>query len=120
MARRREDGRQEAGHPEGGVATWRAPEYSPTAAFVYTLSNRGSELMRVWRCDVAAGTWQFMTGEEDALESFSFSPDGRTLALVYDGPTANRLELRDATSRPPMDPEDSDRARGWRLAVAWH
>ena len=65
---------------------------------MYALSNRGSELMRVWRCDVAAGTWKLMTGEEDALESFSLSPDGRTLALVYDGPTASRLELRDATS----------------------
>ena len=54
--------------------------------------------MRVWRCDVAAGTWKLMTGEEDALESFSLSPDGKTLALVYDGPTASRLELRDATS----------------------
>ena len=84
--------------PDGEVATWRAPQYSPDGRFVYALSNRGSQLMRVWRGDLAAGTWKLMTGEEDALESFSLSPDGRTLALVYDGATASRLELRDATS----------------------
>ena len=84
--------------PEGEVATWRAAQYSPDGRFVYALSNRGSEAMRLWRCDVAAGTWKLVTGEEDALESFSLSPDGKTLALVYDGPTASRLELRDATS----------------------
>jgi dipeptidyl aminopeptidase/acylaminoacyl peptidase len=84
--------------PEGEVATWRAAQYSPDGRFVYALSNRGSEAMRVWRCDVKAGTWKLMTGEDDALESFSLSPDGRTLALVYDGPTASRLEFRDAAS----------------------
>jgi dipeptidyl aminopeptidase/acylaminoacyl peptidase len=84
--------------PEGEIAAWRAAQYSPDGRFVYALSNRGSEVLRVWRCDVAAGTWKLMTGEEDALESFSVSPDGRTLALVYDGATASRLELRDAAS----------------------
>jgi dipeptidyl aminopeptidase/acylaminoacyl peptidase len=84
--------------PDGEVATWRAPQYSPDGRFVYAMSNRGSQLMRVWRCDLAAGTWKLMTGEDDALESFSLSPDGRTLALVYDGATNSRLELRDATS----------------------
>ena len=54
--------------------------------------------MRVWRCEIAVGTWRLMTGEEDALESFSFSPDGRSVALVYDGPTGNRIEIREASS----------------------
>jgi dipeptidyl aminopeptidase/acylaminoacyl peptidase len=84
--------------PEQDVATWRDAQYSPDGRFVYALSNRASELMRLWRCDVAAGAWKLMTGEEDALESFSLSPDGRTLALVYDGATGSRVELRDASS----------------------
>src|SRR4029078_6640236 len=46
--------------PEGEVATWRSPQYSPDGRFVYALSNRGSELMRVWRCDLAAGNWRLM------------------------------------------------------------
>ncbi len=84
--------------PEGEVAAWRSAQYSPDGRFVYALSNRGSELMRVWRYEIAAGSWRLMTGEEDALESFSFSPDGRSVALVYDGPVANRIEIHDASS----------------------
>jgi dipeptidyl aminopeptidase/acylaminoacyl peptidase len=84
--------------PDGEAVTWRAAQYSPDGRFVYALTNRGSQLMRLWRCDIAAGTWKLMAGEEDALESFSLSPDGRTLALVYDGATASRLEFRDAAS----------------------
>ena len=39
-----------------------------------------------------------MTGEEDALESFSLSPDGRTLALVYDG--TDRAAASSSATRP--------------------
>lgn len=77
-------------------AIWRFPEYSPDGRFVYALSNRSSEFLRLWRCDVATGSWKLMTGEDDGFESFSLSPDGRTLALVYDSMAGSRVELRNA------------------------
>ena len=89
-------GRRRPLSPPDEYATWRFPEYSPDGRFVYALSNRESELLRLWRCDLSTGVWKLMTGEEEAFESFSLSPDGRTLALVYDGTGASRVELRDA------------------------
>jgi dipeptidyl aminopeptidase/acylaminoacyl peptidase len=77
-------------------AIWRFPQYSPDGRFVYALSNRASEFLRLWRYDLAAGSWRLMTGEEEGLESFSLSPDGRTLALVYDSMAGSRVELRHA------------------------
>jgi dipeptidyl aminopeptidase/acylaminoacyl peptidase len=77
-------------------AIWRFPHYSPDGRFVYALSNRASPFLRLWRCDIATGAWKLMTGEEEGFESFSLSPDGRTLALVYDSMAGSRVELRSA------------------------
>jgi dipeptidyl aminopeptidase/acylaminoacyl peptidase len=79
-------------------AIWRFPQYSPDGRFVYALSNRGSEFLRLWRCDLASGSWNLMTAKDDGIESFSLSPDGRTLALVYDSMTGSRVELRSAAT----------------------
>jgi dipeptidyl aminopeptidase/acylaminoacyl peptidase len=91
-------GAKKALTPAGETSMWRLPQYSPDGRFVYALSNRESQFMRLWRADIAAGTWKLLTGEDDALESFSLSPDGRTLALVFDTPTASRIELRSAAT----------------------
>ncbi len=80
------------------VAIWRFAQYSPDGRFVYALSNRGSEFLRLWRCELATGTWALVTGENDGLESFALSPDGRTFALVYDSMAGSRVELRSATT----------------------
>ena len=80
----------------GEYATWRFAEYSADGRFVYALSNRGAEFLRLWRCDIATGSWKLLTGEDQPFESFSLSPDGRTLALVYDSMVGSRVELRDA------------------------
>lgn len=77
-------------------AIWRFPQYSPDGRFVYALSNRSSEFLRLWRCDLATASWTLMTGEDEGLESYSLSPDGRTLAVVYDSMAGSRVELRDA------------------------
>jgi len=77
-------------------AIWRFPQYSPDGRFVYALSNRASPFLRLWRCEVATGSWKLMTGEEEGFESYSLSPDGRTLALVYDSMAGSRVELRNA------------------------
>jgi dipeptidyl aminopeptidase/acylaminoacyl peptidase len=82
--------------PAGDPAVWRAPIYSPDGRFVYVLSNRGSETLRLWRGDVKSGDWKPISAETDDLESFALSPDGRTIAAVFDSTTARRAELLDA------------------------
>jgi dipeptidyl aminopeptidase/acylaminoacyl peptidase len=82
--------------PPGNPAVWRAPTYSPDGRFVYVLSNRNSETLRLWRGEIATGDWKPITAETDDLESFSLSPDGKTIAAVFDSTTASRVELLDA------------------------
>ena len=82
--------------PAGDPAVWRTPIYSPDGRYVYVLSNRGSETLRLWRGEIASGVWNPITSETDDLESFSLSPDGRTIAAVFDSTTASRVELLDA------------------------
>ena len=57
---------------------WRAPVYSPDGRYVYVLSNRDSETLRLWRGELTNATWKPITAEIDDLESFALSPDGRT------------------------------------------
>jgi dipeptidyl aminopeptidase/acylaminoacyl peptidase len=82
--------------PAGGPAVWRAPVYSPDGRYVYVLSNYESETLRLWRGDVQSGDWKPITAPTDDLESFALSPDGRTIAAVFDSTTASRVELLDA------------------------
>ena len=82
--------------PPGDPAVWRTPTYSPDGRYVYVLSNRGSETLRLWRGEIASGLWKPMTAEADDLESFALSPDGQTIAAVFDSTTSSRVELLDA------------------------
>ena len=82
--------------PPGDPAVWRMPSYSPDGRFVFVLSNRGSETLRLWRGEIATGSWQPITAETDDLESFALSPDGRTIAAVFDSTISSRVELIDA------------------------
>ena len=82
--------------PGGDV--WRTPQLAPDGHTVYVLSNSGSETLRLWRGDLASEAWKPMTSPEDELESFALSPDGRTIAAVYDSTTASRVELLDAST----------------------
>jgi len=84
--------------PEGEPAVWRTPVFSPDGRYVYVLSNTGSEGLRLWRGEVATGKWQALTKEDDALEAFALSPDGRTIAAVFDSTTSSRVELLDTAS----------------------
>ncbi|MEO8521907.1 MAG: prolyl oligopeptidase family serine peptidase [Acidobacteriota bacterium] len=77
-------------------AAWRLPQYSADGRFVLALSNRGAEFLRLWRCNLATGVWTLLTADDQALESFALSPDGRTLAIVYDTMEGSRVELRQA------------------------
>jgi len=82
--------------PPGDPVVWRAPTYSPDGRYVYVLSNRGSETLRLWRGEPASGSWTPITAETDDLESFALSPNGRTIAAVFDSTVSSRVELLDA------------------------
>lgn len=82
----------------GDNANWVLPEYSPDGKFIYGLSNRGGDTPRIWRTEAGTPKWAPVTGERQAVESFALSPDGKTLAVVFDTGTSSRLELVDAAT----------------------
>ena len=79
------------------VAIWRFAQYSPDGRFVYALSNRGSEFLRLWRCELRPARGPRHRRERRAGE-FCPVADGRTFALVYDSMAGSRVELRSATT----------------------
>ena len=81
---------------DGPAAAWRTPQYSPDGNAIYAVSNRGSELARVWKR--AAGTWTPITRDGDSVEAAALSPDGKTLAISFDRDGSSRLELVDAAT----------------------
>ena len=81
--------------PLGEEIVWRTPQFSPDGRYIYALSNRDSELSRVWRCELASGRWEPLGNPDEMIENASLSPDGRTLAVVIFAPHGSRLELRD-------------------------
>jgi dipeptidyl aminopeptidase/acylaminoacyl peptidase len=83
---------------EGDKARWDMAQYSPDGKSIYGLSNRGGDTLRIWRTDVAGVKWTPLTKEDEGVESFALSPDGRTLAVTFDSTTSSRLELIDAAT----------------------
>jgi dipeptidyl aminopeptidase/acylaminoacyl peptidase len=77
---------------------WSSPRYGPAARTVYAISNRGGEFNRLWRMDVSSSKWTPLTPEGAAVESFALSPDGRTIAVVFDRDAESVLELVDSTT----------------------
>ncbi len=75
---------------------WRTPQFSPDGRSIYALSNKDSELSRIWKCDLASGEWKPLGSPDEMIDSASLSPDGRLLAVVVFAPNGSRLELRDA------------------------
>lgn len=76
---------------------WRFAQYAPDGKTIYAVSNRGSELPRVWRR--MNGKWMALTKDGDSVESVAVSPDGSTIAVVFDRAAASRLELIDTKTR---------------------
>ena len=79
-------------------ANWAWPQYSPDGKAVYASSNRAGDTMRIWRTEAGRVNWTPVTKDGESVESFALSPDGRTLAVVFDGMASIRLELLDAAS----------------------
>jgi dipeptidyl aminopeptidase/acylaminoacyl peptidase len=79
-------------------AAWISPRFAPDGTHVYALSNRGGEFTRLWRMDVRSGAWTAVTPDGSIVESYELSPDGRTIAVVFDRDAASVLELIDTTT----------------------
>jgi dipeptidyl aminopeptidase/acylaminoacyl peptidase len=82
----------------GDRANWALPQFTPDGRTVYAISNREGEIARVWRTGLADVKWTPVTKEGEAVERFSLSPDGRTIAVVFDSTTSSRVELLDAST----------------------
>jgi len=85
------------------ASIWSSAEYAPDGRTIYAVSNRGSELSRLWRW--RDGRWAPLTSDGDSVESSSLSPDGATIAIVFDRDASSRLELLDtSTLKPRVQP----------------
>lgn len=78
---------------------WSSIQYSGDGRTIYAVSNRDSEFARVWRHRV--GMWTALTKEGESVESAAISPDGTTLAIVFDRDASSQLELLDARTAQP-------------------
>ena len=83
---------------EDAPAAWIAPRFSPDGTRVYAISNRGGDFNRLWRMGVQSLGWTPVTPDGAGVESYAVSPDGRTIAVVFDRDGESVLELRDATT----------------------
>jgi dipeptidyl aminopeptidase/acylaminoacyl peptidase len=102
----------------GTPERWLSAQFGADGRSVYALSDRDSDVMRVWRCDLASGTWTPVTEAGLAIEAFSPSPTSNQLAVVVDRGATSELVLLDATSKsqrkiPSMPP-------GVISNLAWH
>ena len=108
-------GRRTALTPDADTSIWSSAEFAPDGS-IYAVSNRGAELARLWRW--RDGTWTPLTPAGDSVESSSLSPDGKTIAVVFDRDASSRLELLDtATLKPRLRP---DLPAGQITTLQWH
>jgi dipeptidyl aminopeptidase/acylaminoacyl peptidase len=84
---------------ESAPSIWSSAQYSPDGRAIYAVSNRGSELARLWRW--RDGKWTPLTRDGDSVEAAALSPDGSTMAVVFDRDASSRLELIDTTRLAP-------------------
>jgi dipeptidyl aminopeptidase/acylaminoacyl peptidase len=86
---------------DGGRAFWSNARFSGDGKRVYAISDRGGDLRRIWRCDLASGQWTAVTPASDNIDSFEFSPDGAQVAVVVDRGAAQELQVLDVGSMKP-------------------
>jgi len=102
----------------GGQVLWSDAEFSADGRSVYALGDRGLEIPRLWRCDLASRRWAAVTADGDAIETFAVSPDGRHIAVAVDRDAVSHLAVLDtARSRPQPIPA---LPAGVISRLAWH
>jgi dipeptidyl aminopeptidase/acylaminoacyl peptidase len=81
------------------ASRWTSAQFSADGRSVFALSDRESDVLRIWRGDLASGSWVAVTEPGVAIEGFAASPTGSTLAVVADRGAVSELQLLDADSR---------------------
>ena len=83
----------------GSPARWSSAQFSADGRFVYALSDRDSEVTRVWKGVVASGEWTPVTEDGVGVEGFAVAPVGTQLAVVADRGATSELQLVDGISK---------------------
>jgi dipeptidyl aminopeptidase/acylaminoacyl peptidase len=94
---------------------WSAAFFAGGGPAVYALGNLRNDSPRIFTSH--RGEWSPLTPADRPVESFAPSPDGQTLAVVFDAGAASRLQLLDAKGRELRTPE---LPAGVVSDVAWH
>ena len=95
-----DSGRRRLVTPQTGQpARWTAAQFSADGRSVFALSDRDSEVTRVWKHNLASGAWTPVSEEGVGVEAFSVSPVGSLIAVVADRGATSELQLVDANTR---------------------
>ena len=79
--------------PKSGTPSrWISGQFSADGRAVYALTDRESDVLRVWRGDLASGDWSPVTPDNAAIELFAASRSGPQLAVVVDPDARLRVE----------------------------
>src|SRR5207245_526108 len=83
--------------------SWSTVRFSPDGKKVYAISDRSGDTNRVWRCDLATGTWTTTTAASDNVDcaGYALSPDGAQMAVVFDRGAFNELQVIDLATLKP-------------------
>jgi dipeptidyl aminopeptidase/acylaminoacyl peptidase len=114
-----ESGKRTLASPSAGPASrWTAAQFGADGRSVLALSDRESDVLRVWRGDVTSGSWAPLTSADQAIEGFAVSPTNGTVAVIVDRGAASELLLIDAASGKRR--VVSRLAPGVITGVTWH
>jgi dipeptidyl aminopeptidase/acylaminoacyl peptidase len=80
-------------------ARWTNATFGDSSRAVFALSDRESDVMRVWRCNLATGAWSLVTKPDLAIEGFAASPVGNQLAVIADRGATSELQFVDTLTR---------------------
>jgi dipeptidyl aminopeptidase/acylaminoacyl peptidase len=86
----------------GGQVLWSDARFSADGRAVYALGDRGGEVARLWKLDLAGGEWTAISRDGDAIEAFAEASDGRRIAIVVDRDAVSTLVVLDAATRQPQ------------------
>jgi len=88
---------------EDPAIAYQQGQWSNDGRSVYTLSDRGSEFLRLVRIDLASGASTVLSGDVPwDVEEFDLSADGRLLAFFTNEDGVSKLHLLDATTGAPL------------------